>query len=264
MPFVQGQRRPGLAEVLGEEQAVVAGDPDLGGRAATIARAAPSASSRTPLVRPSTRCHVPPQSDERHSPSAVPAKSVSVVTTGLPRRPPRARRAGPRPATAREQREQARADARAPSHRAKYGRSRWQACAGLLGNHARPPTTVMKFVSPLQRGHDVQVDVIGDARAGRCAQVHPEVDAVGVVDLPEHLLEPPREDHHLRELLRRRLAERAHVPPRRHHHVTAVVGVQVHHHEVQLAAVTTSRSAPPSPRARGTARSRALLSAVVT
>ena len=76
--------------------------PKPGGPVGAIARTPPRASRLTPLVRPLTRCQVPPQSPERHSPSLVPAKSVSVVTTGS-RRSTAARASQTRPPEARAQ-----------------------------------------------------------------------------------------------------------------------------------------------------------------
>ena len=201
-------------------------------------------------MRPSTRRQVRLQSVERQSPSAGSGeqrqagddRAAADLLRGRLRRDEQRREPG---------------EHRAPGpHRAKYGRRRRHACSGssgitrVLGDDRHE----VRVAAPAR--DDVQVDVVGDAGAGRAAQVHAQVDAVRPVLLAKRPLEPAREAHQLGELLGGGLAERAQVALRRHHHVPAGVGVEVHHHEAQLAACAR-RAGPPRPsrRAPGTARS---------
>ncbi len=66
------------------------------------------------------------------------------------------------------------------------------------GSRRVSPTVVMKFVSPVQRGSEMHMQMIGDAGAGGAAQIHPQIEAVRMVDVVERRLHALREQHHFR------------------------------------------------------------------
>ena len=85
--------------------------------------------------------------------------------------------------------------------------------------------------------HEMQVHVVGDAGAGRPAEIHPDVDALGLIDLAQRNLAALRQEHHLRQLVRRQRRERRDMAVRHDHQVAAVVRIQIEDDERVPAAI---------------------------
>ena len=83
----------------------------------------------------------------------------------------------------------------------KKGLSRGQGLAGSSGITRVSPTTVMKLVSPFQRGTTCRWMWSATPAPAEPPEVHPQVDPVGPVDLREDALHLARQGHHLAELL---------------------------------------------------------------
>ncbi len=140
-------RNPGLAEVFGAVEAVVPAQPDLVGEGHDRPRG-PEAVE--PHARGAALDPVPGHGPVRRAPQALGGAREERERRDQGARLTRALLARAR--RGREERERSRDREQEPSHLAKYGRRRKHACSGSSGMTRVPATTVMKFVSPVQRG----------------------------------------------------------------------------------------------------------------
>jgi hypothetical protein len=91
--------------------------------------------------------------------------------------------------------------------------------------------------------HDVEVEMVEDAGAGRFAEIQPEVEPVRLVDGGEGAFHALRERHHLAQFLRLERAEFAGVAVRYDHDVPVVVGEFVENDERTPSPVDDERMA---------------------
>ena len=85
------------------------------------------------------------------------------------------------------------------------------------------------------------MDVSGDAGAGSFADVHAEVDAVGVVEVAQDGFHPLGEGHHLIRGFGREFAQFVQVRVGHDHDVSRSVGIGVQDDEAMLAAINNAR-----------------------
>ena len=81
------------------------------------------------------------------------------------------------------------------------------------------------------------MDVSGDAGAGGFADVHAEIDAIGVVNIAQYGLEALGKRHHFIGGLGREVAKLIEVGVGHDHHVAGGVGIGVEDNEAVLAAM---------------------------
>jgi hypothetical protein len=101
----------------------------------------------------------------------------------------------------------------------------------------------MKFVSPAQRGHDVQVNVVDDPRARDPAQVPAEVVPLRRVDLGQRRQSALRQAVHVERLVVPKLGQLIRMAVRRDHQMPRRVRETVQQHERVIARWTTGPSA---------------------
>ena len=106
----------------------------------------------------------------------------------------------------------------------------------FLRQHARLADDGHEVRVAVPARHDVHVDVIEHAGAGRLAEVDPHVDAMRSVGLGQRDLGAARQLDQLAQLLVGRRRQRRHVAVRHDHQVAVVVGKQVEDDEAGRAA----------------------------
>lgn len=88
----------------------------------------------------------------------------------------------------------------------------------------------MKFVSPPAR-NDVQMQVLGDTRAGNLTEVQAEIESIGVHRVAQRRYAFARQPHDLNQLLIIQRREVTDMAVGRHHEVPRRVGKRVEHHQ---------------------------------
>ena len=96
-----------------------------------------------------------------------------------------------------------------------------------LRQHARVADRRHEVGVAVPARHEMDVEMIHDAGAGRSAEIDPDVDSLRRIGLGERHLRVPRQPHQLRPLVARRRGERRHVAVRHNHQVTVVVRKQI-------------------------------------
>ena len=120
----------------------------------------------------------------------------------------------------------------------------------ILGQHADVADHRHEVGVAVPARHQVHVQVIGDAGAGRTAEVEPDVHALRLVGLGERGLGQPRRPGDVDQLVVVQRAERRDVAARHHHQVAAVVGEQVEDDVAGDAVVHQQRTAVVAARRR--------------
>ena len=87
----------------------------------------------------------------------------------------------------------------------------------------------------------MHVDVTGNAGAGRFAQVHAQIQAVGMVDIAQHSFQLLRECHHFLGGRSSQSLKLVNVLVRSNHDVTGGVGKGIEHHKTVLPAMDNQR-----------------------
>jgi micrococcal nuclease len=111
----------------------------------------------------------------------------------------------------------------------------------MLGNHFDVGENGHEVRISAPARHDVQMDVIGDARAGRVPEVPAQVEAAGAVHTLEHVYGLDGEPVHVERLFVREVGEAGDVPVGGHHQMARGVRVLVQEDEGRVTTVHEQR-----------------------